>query len=374
MPIKGKTDAPVLENCIGKLQVVGRVWKGAPKSDRTAGKDLKDEFRFEAPDPIREKFIQHYGTDRPKSIRIYLPFGKTEDVFETWMEKYTAQGFHHRCDGEQIIQEMQPSKVTIGNKESTRWERKDCNKPCRKGDSPVCPAGCQHYGRFFFYVRELYSNGMGSTRCFMMSVTGIHDVVGLTDQLRSLQNKWGALHASPIPSPHTFSYIPYLLTRFEKPISRPNGDARARGTAWVLSIAEDPEWLAAVQRFYQEQEILRVKAHPELMQLSGNIQPIALPAATISLPPSPVVDVTEQEIDREAGNRAIAASIRTLGWTHPRASEELQRLYGKRARHELTDDEFVEFCCHLDDLVRQQEQSVKAGTPTPAETMTTEGQ
>lgn len=367
MPIIGRT-TPKTENAIGKLQVVGRLWKGAPKGTNSAGKDLLDKFRFEAPDPIREKFEEFYGDSMPKEVRIFLPYASTDEVFETWNESYTAQGFQHRCNGENIIQEMQPCKIAG----KTKWQKVDVEKPCLRGDAPTCDR-CTANGRFFFYIQELYRSGMGSTKCFMMTVTGTHDIIGFTEQLRGLEAKYGCLHASPIPSPWTHGYIPYVLTRIERSISRPNGEARAKGKAWVLSISEDPEWLEMMQRWAQAQELMRLKDNPEvkrllLPNLHINRNAPQLPGSTIEaeIIPEPETAITPpMDNHRIVIYQEIASLMKRMEWKKTDGREYLQQRYQKSTRDELDDEQLIEFRDDLVAFVAAKESEARSKAPAP---------
>lgn len=344
MPIAGKTDTAT-ENSIGGLQVVYRLWKGNKKGDRSAGSDLKNRFRFEANDRTREKFEQFYRTSQPESVRIFLPYAHVDDVFQTWMESYTAQGLKHRCNGERIIEEMvkvpYPAKVKGKIETHYTWQKKACDRPCMKGDSPVCQdPECDQQGRLFFYVRELYSQGLGSTKCGMLTVTGDHDITGFHEQLRGLQAKYGSLHASPIPSPQTFGFIPYVLTREEKSIFRPaapGAEHKVRGTTWVLSISEDPEWLQALQRWQQAREMMKLAENPEILQL---VFPGAKVAAQL---PASVAAGTATDNWRSQIYEEINNHLKRLDWNKAKAVEHLTRVYGKKTRDELGDRELTEF-------------------------------
>jgi hypothetical protein len=241
---------------------------------------------------------------------------------------------------------MKPCEIA-GKK---RWQKVDVDEPCDRGDAPICDR-CAANGRFFFYIQELYRSGMGSTKCFMMTVTGTHDIIGFTEQLRGLEAKYGCLHASPIPSPWTHGYIPYVLTRIERSISRPNGDARAKGKAWVLSISEDPEWLEMMQRWQQAQELMRLRDMPEVKSLLMpnlhiNRNTPQLPGATVEaeiIPDPSEALKLPMDNHRTVIYQEIEAHMKRLGWKRKDAVEYLRTTYQKSTRDQLTDDELTRF-------------------------------
>lgn len=305
MPIKGVTDLHNSDDFPGKLATIGTVWKGEKKGTNSIGSDLGTKLRVEIEDENwRNAFLRHYGTLTPEQINIYLPFRTVDRCFETWFASFSAKGFIHKCDGEKIVEKMvdEPYKTERGE---TRYHRtkKKVDEPCQKGDSPFCSACNRASGLLYFYVAELYS-ASGSTKGFRMSIGGANDLPKLYEQLVNLHNSYGTLCGSPVPSPLTMGYIPFVLSRVKTPITKPltkaetvNGKklthhtgGRSQSHYYALSISEDPEWLDRLQKFYQEQELLRLSQYPQLARLYGvePISQIALPAAPpASLPSSP---------------------------------------------------------------------------------------
>lgn len=331
MPIVGITDKKTEDYPTG-LSIIGKVWKGGEKTDRMPGRDLGDKFRVEIEDERwRKKFLDAYGTLTPQSINIYLPFQTVDRCFETWFAAFTAQGFKHKCDGETIVEKMvgMPYEGRDGTK--VRYSKQKVNEPCLKGDNPVCnTCGEKGSGLLYFYVRELYSAGMGATKGFRMSIHGANDIPILHEQLSQLQQAYGSLSGSPVPHPATFGYIPFILTRTKRNITKPivetkteNGKkrynhtgARSQSEYWALSVSEDPAWLESLQRFYQEQEYMRLSAHPELLRLY-NREVISLPpSAQIALPSASttveatIVDVPQSESLATRSQPSKPASVR----------------------------------------------------------------
>lgn len=296
MPIVGKTDKRIEVDYPCNLNVIGRVWRGTPKPEGGTGKDLKDRFRVEIKNERwLKEFSKHYE-EFPKELRIYLPYNDVDRTFETWFEAYGAGGLKLRCNGDRIVKERTREEYTVSSqgKNETRyiWDMEDVDKPCLKAGSKICPAcGTKGSYRFYFYIRELYSAGMGSTKCFMMSGAGAYDLSGFHEQLRGVKEKYGSLTGSPIPSPLTFGFIPFILNREHRKTYRPaiakqgsewNWTGERTGSeAWTLSISEDPEWMSAYQRYEQWMEMQR-------LQLSGDASNQLLPGLfdqSLALPP-----------------------------------------------------------------------------------------
>lgn len=375
MPIIGRTDKSPIEKSF-PLNVSYRLWKGEPKGERSAGRDLKEKFRFSGSDRYVDEFAKHYGGLYPTQVKVYLPFPTVEETFETWNESYTAQSLQFRCNGERIIEEK--TRIKVGK--NWQFGKQKCDRPCQKPEGANICDECKATGRFFFYVSELYQAGMGSTRCGMMAISGINDVIGLTNQLRALEAKYGNLMSSPIPSPMTHGYIPYILTREEKQIMRPakpGADYQARGTAWVLTISEDPEWLALMQQWAVYQQVQALQGNPALAALvAGNsIAPAALPQTygaveevrAIAPAASPKVEKDEEEpglseSDRGTLNAQIDDLLAELGWNEnkfAKAREYLKSRYKANSRSKLSDEQLLEFAEDLTRLVNELSQKVE---------------
>ncbi|MBW4583489.1 MAG: hypothetical protein KME42_28330 [Tildeniella nuda ZEHNDER 1965/U140] len=318
MPILGKTDVATAQETIN-LDVVGRVWVGDAKTDNSAGKTLGEKFRIECNDRTRGIFKEHYGSDRPDKLNIFLPYATPDECYHTWYESYTAQGFQHRCNGERIVQKMcQTPYKGLKGEQKIAFERKDVNEPCLKGDEPECATCGKGNGRFFFYVRELYAAGMGATKAWMMSVSGTHNLTGLHAQLCALYKQYGALDVSPVPSPWTYGFIPYTLTRVEKKIMRPNAEkgtvngktvynqtgARSKGSYWALSLSEDPEWLATLQKFMAIKEVQRLGGGADAIALIGGNIPVMQGYQETS-----IWGQTERQIKNATNTLQIASAI-----------------------------------------------------------------
>jgi hypothetical protein len=268
MAIIGKTDIKAIPLEVVP-DVIGKNWKGTKSTgqggSKRPGADLKNKFRLELPQSCHGAFIENYGSLEPEQIRIYLPYQTTDECFETWNEAYSTKGLAHRCNGERIIHEMQEVDTFRGGKKYRRPCRVDCDRPCNKPKGADICDKCVSQGRLKFYVRELFSL-TGITGIYMQTVTGINDVLGITQQLRSIeadmQDQGGNLRDSPVPSPSTMNRLPLVLSRYRKEISRPmisNGQytgGRSRGDTFPILVSIDGDWLAHLNKYRQQQHIV----------------------------------------------------------------------------------------------------------------------
>jgi hypothetical protein len=268
MAIIGKTDIKAIPLEVAP-DVIGKNWKGSKSTgqggSKRPGADLKNRFRLEIPQSCHGEFIQSYGSLEPEQIRIYLPYQTTDECFETWNEAYSTKGLSHRCNGERIIHEMQEVDTFRGGLKYKRPCRVDCDRPCNKPKGADICDKCVSQGRLKFYVRELF-HLTGLTGIYMQTVTGINDVLGITQQLRSIeadmQDQGGSLRDSPVPSPSTMNRLPLVLSRYRKEISRPmisSGQytgGRSRGDTFPILVSIDGEWLAHLNKYRQQQHIV----------------------------------------------------------------------------------------------------------------------
>lgn len=230
MPIKGLTDRAA------QFPEIGRIRKGAPQEKDAAGRTTgigKDLTYFRVEFDEREvdakaEFDKLFGT-QPRTLDVVLPFRLVEENWEAWREAYVAGGMVHRCDGERVWFERNPStgKVLIANG--------DPEKHC-DGKSPVGTYGdgkklfCEPHGRLKVIVPGL------RRLAFLTLITqSIYDVFLLSEQLRALFEVNGKLTG-----------IPLKLMRKPMMISTPDpkqGGKRVRREKWLLTIEADQKWV-----------------------------------------------------------------------------------------------------------------------------------
>jgi len=223
MSIKGLTDRNM------GFPEIGQIRKGAPKGEKSPGKDLTyfrvtfDERETEA----AKLFIQVYGA-QPTEIRVILPFNETERMWDAWLEAYTAGRMVARSDGEKFIYLVDTKTGEVKVKNGLPFT------PYKDGmivgsDFKNKPVKCRPVGRLKVIIPEL-------ARAVYLTVltTSVHDIGNISAQLEAFKQ----LNSGQIAG------IPFILRRRPKKISVPGSDSqRARMTKWMLSIESDPEWV-----------------------------------------------------------------------------------------------------------------------------------
>lgn len=310
MPIKGlttKQDTPIQTSQLGKS------WKGKKKAANRAGEDLKDKFRIEVPPPFDSIIKAKYGSMQPTELRVFFPHSSTDEVFETWNDAKTVQGQMKRCNGERIIQQVVLKTSYRGGKPYPKRCRESCDLPCSKKENEVICKDCTSTGYLKFYIRELFGVA-GMQQVIVQTVTGINDVVGVTKQLRAFEEKYGSLSKSSIPSPYTWNYIPFVLRRVPKDISRPlyNKEKKSydggygRSIAWPFVITEDPEWLSFWQEHMRRQMILAMVEQGQVALLQPEDLALYQQMSALKLPMASAQALPVSEVEQ----KAIAASGR----------------------------------------------------------------
>lgn len=305
MPIAGlttKSDTKI------ETSQLGKAWKGAKKQQNRAGADLKDKFRLDIPPPFDQVIKAQYGTMEPTELRVFFPHQTTDEVFETWNDATTIQGLKHRCNGDLIIREVVTKTGYRGGKPYPKRCGQDCDRPCqKKPDEAIC-SECTSTGYLKFYIRELFGVA-GMQQVIVQTVSGINDVVGVTKQLRGFEEKYGSLSKASIPSPLTFGYIPFVLRRVPKDISRPVYDGKAkkytggytRGEAWPIKITEDEQWLSFWNTYLRKQMILQMAAQGQLALLQPEDYALYQEMSKLELPMvQPQAQLPVAEVEQKA--------------------------------------------------------------------------
>lgn len=215
MPIKN-----LQLNQTAQFPVIGKLRKGSPKTENNGkssmGKDL-EYFRFDSDDTEAVKaFAATYG-DKPKQIRVLLPFATPEQNFTAWMEEYSAGGMQRRCDGEsQVFHRDAKTGKAITNQP----------KPCERICGGAC--ACKQTGRLYVIIPEL-----ARLAYVIVETHSIYDIVQLTQNLQAAHTVRGSLNG-----------VPFLLSRRKREISTPGDDGkRVRRTKNLLFLEPDPEWV-----------------------------------------------------------------------------------------------------------------------------------
>lgn len=195
MPIKQLTD----NHQYGRgLPRIGTLYKGdeKPEDGKRPGKDL-DHFRFE-PEPQFEwvtEFWRELYADQPTEFAPVFLFGATADeVFETWMEEWSASGLQHRCDGETQYQRFDKA---IGEYSSARV----------KCEAPACQ--CKRTGRLRLMFPD-FIEASGVLGYVAITTHSIHDILTLHRYLSDVAQIYGKLEG-----------VPFVFGRAKREVSAP---------------------------------------------------------------------------------------------------------------------------------------------------------
>lgn len=266
MGIKGLTDRGADFPEIGRIRKGGEVEEGSHKP----GPDL-DYFRVtfeDAEKHMADRLLEIAGP-APKELPIVLPFNRVEDVWDAWIEGYTAGGLVYRSNGNG------PAEVAAGEPGIVFWRDpltgdtlvrnglalRDLSLPDGtqvKAGAPVhCIARDGHavgqYEGADGNRHELLATPTGRLKvmirglkrfAYLMLVTGSqHDIGNISAQLAGLEI---IQREARMPG---LAGIPLILRRRPKEISTPrkaNGKVkRVRQVKSLISIEADPEWAEA---------------------------------------------------------------------------------------------------------------------------------
>lgn len=195
MPIKQLTD----NHQYGRgLPRIGTLYKGdeKPEDGKRPGKDL-EHFRFE-PEPqfewVKDVWRELYAEQPTEFSPVFL-FGATADeVFETWMEEWSATGLQHRCDGETQYQRYDKA---IGEYSSARV----------KCEAPSCQ--CKRTGRLRLMFPD-FIEASGVLGYVAITTHSIHDILTLHRYLSDVAQMYGKLEG-----------VPFVFGRAKREVSAP---------------------------------------------------------------------------------------------------------------------------------------------------------
>lgn len=335
--IKGFTDKSTVKT---RRKSFYSLWKGDTKGVDSAGKSLGANFRFECEDPdIYQRFVEFYGTDRPRKVYIYFDRSTTDDVCESYMAAY-GTGLKHKCDGEKIYLKVDKKEgMSLGKSVSYR-ELVDCDEPCKK---PKGTRKCNLCGpelKLRFQVRELFGMGMGT-----LTVHGDRDVTSVTAQLDELEEQYGDLNRYPEEVPGFLHHgrIPYVLQKVK---ARGTTPYQRKGTFtefWDVAITVDPDWLELVRMCAAAREMQK-------LQESDPIQLKVLLAADERLKLEKYLpDSTATPVSNWSAPfwNEIENHRRRLGWSEKRLDEEAISIYQVKSCRHIREEDLRDFVSHL---------------------------
>lgn len=226
MPIKGLTDRGLAFPQIGKIR------KGAPKTENAPGKDLS-YFRIETDDETSVKLREIYG-EQPRQLNIVLAFPDIDRVWQAWEEAYTAGRMVARSDGERMMYWVTPGtgelKVLNGEPETPRPEDGIVGYYVSKNQK--LPIKLRPVGRLNVVIPELRRLAY-----FTVMTTSTYDIINISQQLRAVDEIARRTGKS-------LAGIPLVLSRRPAQISTPTQDGtRVRREKWLLSVEVAPSFV-----------------------------------------------------------------------------------------------------------------------------------
>jgi hypothetical protein len=223
MPIdKYAADAP-------KLTRIGKLVKGAPKTEGGVGQDL-DHFRFVSPRPeVVEAFYSVYDA-QPREINVYLPFATAAQNFDYWLKLYGTGSLKRKCTGTTCVQQL----TKTGNYD---YSQVPCI--CAAQSLPDGhPERCVETAELYVVVDELVR--MGFIGAVAVTTKSHNDIPNLRGELLFWEQMFGDLRGRK-----------FKLIRKPEQISKKVKNSRMRGESWLLSIIPEERYVVG---YFAEQE------------------------------------------------------------------------------------------------------------------------
>lgn len=261
----------------------GRVNKGEEKGDYF-GKDLNDKLRFHGCDTfvanaVYNAYTKHQhllgGTEAEnfaerksldvivKHLNIVFP-EEPDYVFDTSMKLWNGKGEVMRvCDRRTILQERIDYK-DLNNQPCSRVKNITRECPLGKAESEgmagldtACPLGCVHESVLKFQIAELLMGG--EFRHVTLTTHSWEDESGIAAQLELFKSVYGSIVHSEFEWKGIGKRIPFIMSRHEVKINRPNVDTKnklnlegrkipvrtggkSKSTHWAIAIKVNPFW------------------------------------------------------------------------------------------------------------------------------------
>ena len=200
---------------------------GQQKEGEKFGNDLGFEFRIELRtathytaalvksqqiDLIRNILKQAYSTREDESGSLYvdhlniIPYCNDPNIsFFSALATYKNNKPLWFCDKQNIHTKF------IGERGRPVKTSEPCHAQSIYGD---CPKRCQQFGSFYFEILELAM--LDITRVCRLQVSGIEDIIHISQFLDKTQKELGAIRKSPFYSTRTRNFIVYRLSRVAK--------------------------------------------------------------------------------------------------------------------------------------------------------------
>lgn len=280
MPISGITHRHLTSQSV--FAQIGIIRKGGPKRKKGEqeifGEDL-DHFRIELAEgegkaeeelrtyysygpPSGERKKETYG---PRDFLFIVPFNEVDRVWEAWREAYVAGAMLHRCDGDNIIREVdhRTGKAIVNNGLSVDTGQ-PVKCPCandKKGATPALSyqkqsgkievVFCKPVGR----LRLMLTPPLKRLAYFVLMTGSVNDIIAIDSALRGAAEMFKGIAG-----------IPFLAKRVARDISTPTADGkRARRRKWMIEVEVDPVWMEAKFNAMGAAALLAVQTNAALL-------------------------------------------------------------------------------------------------------------
>lgn len=288
------------------------IWKGEKKTPKSAGKNLNQLFRIEAPPNIRQvlKKISGYeeknGSLYTNTINLVPAYDDELKAFDSKMAAYTASQPLHFCDRSTIH-----TKFIQDNK--NYFQPIEASDPCPvAGTNHKCPKGCSYTGDFYFYIWELLLTG--SPEFARLQVHGIKDNQNIAGYLDEVKASVGSIKTSPFASDETRTYIIYQMTRrtvkSKYPVMEGEQRTTKRGTKedWIVHLNLHPIWQ---RRYDYHTSIKQLQAanHKPSMKLIEQVH------GENYIQPSQATTAITPVVNLEAFKQELAEQYKINAWT-----------------------------------------------------------
>lgn len=312
----------------------GKVYKGMQKKEGDFfGKDLNDKLRFHAFDlytlnTIYSAYTKHQnllGGEQSEGwaeksgmdvivnhLNIVFP-GEIDDVFDSSMRVWNSKGEVMRICDRLTIQKERITYTDLNKQPCTRLI--EPQKACpigNEGMATACPLGCAQESTLTFQVAELLH--MGDHRHATLTTHSWEDETGIPAQLELIQQAYGSIAHSEFEWKGIGKKIPFILSRYEVSINRPNIDVKqklnlegrkipvrtggkSKSSTWALQIKVNPVWHLAWMAWqeHKKAQVFGLQTNPNLLIQSGILD--AEIVETPSLPPASPLAIAPAEED-----------------------------------------------------------------------------
>lgn len=286
MPIAGLTDRGLAFPQIGVIR------KGAPKGEKSPGRDLtyfRVEFDASRPD-LKEKFESYYGP-QPRRLNVVFPFNDFDRQVSIWYEAYNkgrmvaragtvagldpARNYYLFKADPRTGEVLAKDGYWLSSGEPAEYDKSTPEYTMtytgKDGKTRQLPVYCKPITRVKLVIRELRELAY-----FLLRSSSIYDAINISEQLLALWELTG----------HRWAGVPLIVERKPVQIMCPdeNGNRTYR-EKWLVQFQADPLW--------SEQKLLGMNA--EALRLASGV--VDASRAIAALPTGIQADEDDEDED-----------------------------------------------------------------------------